>query len=241
MKVACVTVAYKEERFIQKWVKHVPHGIPVLVLNSITPWYGEAGPDKTWELAEAAGAEVVPFNWPTEHDQRNDGQVWFHDYDWIITLDPDEFLTQLGWGKLLTYLKAADGDAYVCEKQLTYWKNGYVVDPPEDYRQIIAVRPNVRFWDKRCVDCPYGDAPVTLHHFSWAKTDEEVASKLAHYSHNVDFDTMRWYKEVWLKWQPHDEDFHPLTPSALHSAKKAKLPKELENLKLWPETPSVSI
>lgn len=236
MRVGLVTLAYHEPRFITPFLKHIPDWIEEkLVLISTVPWQGlpEKIIDHTAKLAELAGGYVVQHDWPTEHAQRNAGQDWFYDMDWIIILDPDEFLDRQGWDNLREFLEhEADTSAFVCRSQYTYWKHGGVISPPEEYKQIIAVRPSVRFVDKRVVNTNWGYAPVDLHHFSWARTNQEVIKKISHYSHAHEIDAEKWYKEVWLA--DKRENVHPLTPEALKKVIEANLPKELEELQLWP-------
>lgn len=240
MRVAVASICYNEARFIEPFLKHIPDWIEEkLVLVSTEPWFGEPEPDDgTADLARLHEATVIEHDWASETDQRNAGQEYLYDFDWVIWLDPDEFLDDWAWDKLnylITHgsLKNS-GDAYVVARQLTYWKDGYVADPPRDYQQMILCRPSVKFVDKRVVGCPYGVLPVELHHFSWARTDKEVWSKITHYAHAFDFDTKRWYNDVWLKWKPGMRDVHPTTPETLHELIPAKLPKELKDLKLWP-------
>src|ERR1039458_8008624 len=154
-------------------------------------------------------------------------------YDWVIWLDPDEYLTDDGWDILLAFLESAPGDAYVPTMQHTYWKSGYEIDPPEDYKQIIATRPSVRFIDKRVVNSNYGFAPVGLHHMSWARTDEEVWRKITHFSHAHEINAKDWYDNIWLKWQPNHTNLHPLTPPSLRRAVPTELPPDLFKLSLW--------
>jgi len=234
MKLGCVGVAYWEPRFITPYIESMQNRVDeVLILNSIKPWQGDFDPgDKTAEIAEDLGATVIRYDWKTEQDQRNAGQEYFSDKDWVIVLDPDEFLTTGEWNKLIAFLETTDEDAYVCKAQNTYWKKGFVIEPREDYKQIIAVRPNVRFVDKRVVNGVWGYAPVTLDHFSWARTDDECWKKITHYSHAHEFDPAEWFGNVWQS--DRLTNLHPLTPKALKEAIPVILPKELEDLRLWP-------
>lgn len=237
MKAGLVTLAYFEPRFIKPFLEHLPEWVENrIVLNSSRPWFGEPeeGEDKTAELAEQAGARVITGSWPNEQAQRNLGQAMHEDMDWVVVMDPDEFLDKEGWHNLREFLKTTDAEAVVVQGQYTYWKDGWVADPPKDYKMLIAARPHVHFVDKRVVGVPYVVAPVWLHHFSWARTTEEVRRKIKHYAHAQDFDTERWYREVWEKWQPGDKDVHPTTPETLHDLIPAQLPPELEALRLWP-------
>lgn len=231
MRIGSVCLAYNEARFISAHLNHLPTWIEErVVLVSTQPWQGShEGSDLTADIARQQGAIVIEHYWESEEDQRNAGQDYLYDMDWIIVLDPDEFLTKDQWTKLREFLNHATVDAYVTGSQLTYWKSGYVIDPPEEYKQIIAVRPSVRFIDKRVVDTHWDYAPTVLHHFSWARTDAECLSKISHYAHAHELDP-NWYKDVWLSDRLHD--LHPLSPSSLKQAIPVTLPKELEGL--WP-------
>jgi glycosyltransferase involved in cell wall biosynthesis len=239
MRIGLVTVAYNEERMIKPFLSHIPKWVDeVLVLVSAKPWFGEYElPDRTDEIAREMGATVIVHDWSSEEEQRNAGQEYFGDMDWIIVLDPDEYLDNANWEGLRLSLPIYDQAgvrAIIVEGQYTYWKTGYVADPPRDYPMLIGVKPEVRFIDKRVVDSPYTQSAVWLHHMSWAKTNKEVWSKISHYAHANDFDIKKWYEEVWLKWKDGMDDVHPVTPQTLHKLIPATLPKELERLKLWP-------
>jgi len=237
MKLAVATVAYREERFMPKFIMAMQDRVDeILVLNSTKPWEGENEPnqDRTAAMARSLGATVVAYDWKSEEDQRNAGQEFLCDYDWIIVLDPDEYFDNDNWNRLVEFLEVTDADAVIVQGQYTYWKNGYVADPPRDYPQLVAVRPHVRFVDKRVVGSNYVVAPVWVHHFSWARTNEEVLRKITHYAHAKDFNIKEWYEDVWLKWKPGMIDVHPITPDTLHNLLVAQLPPEIERLDLWP-------
>lgn len=237
MKVAVCTVAYNEERFIKPFINHIPDWVEeVTVLLSSSPWFGKPEPtDKTYQLARETRATVVQNDWKTEEEQRNTGLALHQDKDWIIWLDPDEFLDDHNWNQLKGYLEISRDGATVVEGQNTYWKDGWVATPPKDYQMLIATRPHVKFIDKRVVNCGFNVAPIWLHHFSWARTDAEVKKKITHYAHAKDFDTEKWYTDVWLKWKPGVKNVHPTSPETLHDFEKANLPPELEALNLWPK------
>lgn len=235
MRVATVCTVYNEERFLPKHLAHIPDWVEEkVVLLSAVPWYGEAEePDKSEELAFAAGAAVIKHGWYDETNQRNAGQEFLSDYDWILNLEPDEFFSNEDWDKLYKFLETAEGDAYVT-KQRVFWGQKYESDPPEDFMPIIATRPHVRFNDKRCVDAEWSAIPgLELLHFAWARTDKEIWKKISHYSHAVDFDINKWYKDVWLAGAV--KNVHPTTPSSIPKLKRGLLPPEIAKLGLWPE------
>ena len=170
MRVAVVAIALNEERFIGPWLQHIPDWVNTkCVLISEKPWFGDENVfrDDTYEVAETNGAMVVKRPWASEEEQRNFGQDLFGDYDWVIVLDPDEFLDDANWTKLKELIDSnPPNTAFVVDHQLTYWKDGWVADPPKDYQQLILVKPGVRFVDKRVVGSSYATVPVFIHHFS---------------------------------------------------------------------------
>lgn len=233
MKVGLITLAYNEERFIKPFLQHIPDWVdPVIVLVSTRPWQGEYElPDKTDEIAREMGATVIMNSWPNEAEQRNTGMDLCEDCDWVIVMDPDEFLDNRGWATLKEHCETQGSEAYVVHHQRVFYKDKEV-SPHKDYQQIILVKPQVRFPHARNVDRGYQEAPVELYHFSWARTDKEVWSKISHYTHANEMDIKTWYKDVWLVGKT--TDLHPMTPEALKALIPAKLPPELEKLNLWP-------
>lgn len=236
MRVASVATVFNEERFLLKHLQHMPDWVEEqVVLLSAKPWYGTNDePDKSEEQAREHGATVIKYEWPNEMEQRNAGQDYLSDYDWILNLEPDEFLDDENWKRLKEFIDSTPTlNAYTCFQQQIYWGKGFAADPPEDFVPIILTRPSVRFVDKRVISSMWDRIPeLILHHFAWARTDAEIWKKISHYSHAVDFDIDKWYKEVWLARRT--ENTHPTTPSAIPRLIKAKLPPEIEKLKLWP-------
>jgi glycosyltransferase involved in cell wall biosynthesis len=233
MKLAIETIAYKEERFLPKFIAHYQNKVDeIVILNSTIPWQGEVDdtPDKTGNIGRSLGATVIEHSWVDETSQRNAGLDYLSDVDWVIVVDPDEFISDEDWDKLYKCLEKGEAPAYVVEHQRVFYKHSEVF-PHKDYQQIIAVRPTVRFVDKRVVNSVYGLAPVNLLHFSWARTDEEVLSKISHYSH-ADELLPNWYEEVWLK--DKKTNLHPKDPEVLSALIPAILPPEIEALDLWP-------
>lgn len=237
MRLACATIAYHEERFIPKFIQVMQDRVErILVLNSATPLFGatEEQIDNTAKIAESLGAEALTYPWRTEPEMRNAGQEYLTTYDWIIWLDPDEYLLDSEWDKLIKSLKDCPADAVSNKTMNVYWKSGYIIDPPENHTPIVATRPNVRFTDTRCIDTGYIQAPICIDHFSWARTDEEVLRKVTHYGEADKFDGQHWYDNIWSKWTQGMENLHPVEPPALRKAIRVILPEELERLDLWP-------
>ena len=64
-------------------------------------------------------------------------------------------------------------------------------------------------------------------HFSWVRSNEQMLRKLRSWSHAKDFDTERYYREVWSRapteWKTL-HDFHPLTPPKWPALRAIELP-----------------
>lgn len=232
MRYGSVCVAYNEPRFIAKHLQHIPAWVDERVaLVSDMPWFGEpVANDKTADLAEPY-ARVVKAYWETEESQRNTGQALHQDKDWVIVLDPDEYMDDENWAKLKDFLETTEADAVIVDHQRVFYKNKEVY-PCHDYQQLIAVRPTVNFAEKRIADTGYVTAPVELLHFSWARTDEEIWSKISHYAHAKDFDIDSWYENVWMTDKV--TNLHPVSPEALPALIDPVLPIEIERLELFP-------
>jgi hypothetical protein len=232
MRLAIETIAYHEERFISRFIQHYQDKVEtILVLHSTKPWNGEDEPyDRTANIARSLGAEVVDFDWTNETDQRNAGIDILSDYDWVLVLDPDEFISDRDWDKMVDLLEVAEAPAYVVQHQRVFWKDKEVF-PHSDYQQIIAVRPDVRFVENRVINSLYGELPIDLLHFSWARTDEEVLRKITHYAHAKEL-IPNWYEDVWLSNKT--QNLHPKSPETLAALVTATLPAEIEGLELWP-------
>lgn len=233
MRLAIETLAFREERLIPKFIQHYQNKVEeIVVLNSTKPWQGDDDgiQDKTGTIARSLGATVIEYAWANETDQRNAGLDYLSDYDWVIVVDPDEFISDKDWDKLLVCLQTSELPAYVVKHQRVFYKNKEV-SPHTDYQQIIAVRPNVRFIDNRVVNCGYGEAPVDLLHFSWARTNAEVLSKITHYAHANEL-IDGWYENVWLA--NRKRNLHPKSPETLRALIPAKLPQEIKVLDLFP-------
>lgn len=235
MRVASVCTVYREKRFLKKHLQHIPDWVEEkVVLASEKPWFGEEMPDDgCLDEARSVGATVIEYPWPREEPQRNAGQDYLLDYDWILNLEPDEFFSDDQWKRLKEFLESNPSLPAYTVKQRIFWGKGFEADPPEDFVPVIATRPSVRFIDKRCVDSQWGVIPdLTLLHFAWARTDAEIWKKISHYSHAVDFDIDTWYKDIWLAGKT--DNVHPTTPEAIPRLIPAILPPEIATLKLFP-------
>lgn len=242
MRYAAVTIAYNEHRNIAAHLRQYPSWVEkILVLASTKPWFGPSAPDecRTWDAIDSLKdprVETVRMYWPKEHLQRTWGLAALKDYDWVFTLDPDEFLTPEDWETVKKAKDSADRDDSVAipDEMVTYWKDfSHCWDEEgETHRPVIAVKPKrTVFWEKReTVEETRRRLQVKLHHLSWVKSDEEVWQKINNYSHAVDFDLKDWFENVWRKWEPDSFGLMPLRFPKDVKAKEGELPEPIKRL-----------
>ena len=223
MTVGILTIAYNEERFIEGCIRQFA-GIPIerhLVLISEKPWHGDTLiPDHTAEIAEANGAEVVSSVWKSEDVQRNFGMELLSDCDWILVVDADERYSNFAIKQWLLFLSKAEYPAYGIGRLKTYWKDPeHVIEPEENGGLIVAVRPGVRFTDKRCINSAWTFLPkeIIMHHFSYVRSDEDMWKKITSFEHQHEI-VPNWYEEVWKAWTPEMERIHPVNPDSFKKA-----------------------
>lgn len=243
LRVAATVIAYNEGRYIIPNLKQYPSEVEkIIVCASTVPWFGsaqETAGEMLTKLQEWRDprVQVVKKHWKKEHDQRNWGIAMLYDYDWIITLDPDEFFDKAGWEKLLTELESApaDADVVVCNRMTTYWRDhDHIWDEEGTHKPIIAVRPKsagATYWEKRetIQECRL-TAKVEMHHLSWVRSDAEVWAKISNYSHAVDFDIKEWFENVWKNGTPDSFGLMPLKYPKDVKAVRGNLPDELRRL-----------
>lgn len=219
MKIGILTLAYNEERFAKDCIRQFK-GFLIdkhLFLISDTPWHGEKlQADKTADIAEKFGAEVIVGDWQSETEQRNFGLDQLKDCDWVLIVDADEHYEPKAVARLISFLEKAALPAYGIGRLLTYWKDKkHIVDPEETGGLIVAVRPSVRFIDKRCIDSEWDFLPedIVMHHYSYVRTDEEMKKKISSFEHAEEI-VPNWYEDVWLKWTPEMKNVHPVNPGS---------------------------
>lgn len=217
-KIAIITPAYKDESLITACVEQFkPYGLRHLVLVSTKPWGGGTpkGEDFTALLARDAGAEVYTQYWTDEVSQRNWGLAYLYDYDYVITIDADEFFIQKDIQRMLDVLNNLDEPCFRTPKIKTYWKTPeYRLEPGDQHQPVIVVNPKkCKFYTTREIAKIDDNVPemwrpimpIDLHHFSFVRPDNRIEEKLDIFSsiENVDFS---WYDNVWKKWTPESKE-----------------------------------
>ena len=219
MRVGVVIVAYNEEKLLKACLKQFPEWIERIdVLVSSRPWNGQdaVNPGRTMDvLRSCADPRVKVFlnHWRLEHNQRNFGAGVQNEMDWSMIVDADEYYTPKDWEKLQYLMKTLPQSVKVISANSThtFWKTPEFALEYDNHKPPIALRPRfTSFWEKRETDCEERFlAEVTMEHFSWVRTDEEVWQKINNWAHSGDFDKKTWYNTKWLEWSLETENVHP--------------------------------
>lgn len=200
MRLAAMSIAYNEERLIRGCIESFkPFVERHIVMLSEIPYYGVPEPmDLTRDIAESLGAEVVSGVWKKEHEQRNLGLILLKDYDWILVSDADMWFTKETAEGLIRFLEKTKVGAVVMA-QKAYW---YDIDHAlinDDFKPVVAVRPNVRFVDIGCVDTQWVVADGRLDHINWCKP-KDILKKVTTYSHSIEFNGESWFYRHFKDW-----------------------------------------
>jgi hypothetical protein len=109
-----------------------------------------------------------------------------------------------------------------------YWRDiDHVLVPKPEYEPIVMMRPSVRFWLIRNIDCKYCKSTVDMHHLSWCEP-KDVLKKVTNYAHATDFSNpVEWYNKYYLGWKEGDK---AVMPSITCDVERKPLPKELRDL-----------
>lgn len=215
MRFAAACCIYDDLRFIRPFVKQMPQWVErIIFLVSQRPWFGDISDTAAAtlnEIREVAKTDkrvtFIRLPWKNEHEQRSYGLAVLREFDWVLTMDTDEFFTPEGWEDVYRTCNSVHGGTNaVAANMQTYWKDfDHVWEPGDLHKPVVAVRPySVLFHDKREIDMHEVRFILAerIHHLSWVRTDDEVWKKIHAYMHARDFDTKDWYERVWKSWTP---------------------------------------
>jgi len=113
MKIAATIITLNEERKIARAIESLRCCDQILVLDS-------GSTDRTCELAEKLGAVVVEDDWRGYANQKNHAAECA-EYDWILSLDADEALSEALEGEIWNLKKrGANHDGYTMPRLAQY-------------------------------------------------------------------------------------------------------------------------
>ncbi len=228
MKFGAVTLAYNDEGTIAGTIKCLePFVDKHVVLISEKPYFGEQSPpDRTEEICDDLGCEIVKGNWHLDHDQRTLGNQLCSDCDWVFTFDSDEMMEARQIERLIRFTEKCPVPAIGVTPEI-YWHDiDHVLSPKPEYQPIIMMKPSVKVVYIRNIDSPYVHSTVDMHHLSWA-APKDIYKKVTNYAHATDFDGKKWYKENYENWTPDMKTAN--LPTGSFEVKESPLPKELRD------------
>ena len=233
-RIGVITNAFQEEKLIEGCIKQFQGtGFKHVVLIPLESWNGgyELGPDQTGFIASNLGAYIFYGRWQSASDQLNFGLKELKDCDWVIICDADERYKKIDLINMVDYLETVQHDVVKTSDWEVYWKDSdHVLLPHQTDYPTIAVRPHVRFQNIRDTGLPFSFIPVTMYHFSYMRSDEEMLKKISTFDAAKQFQVQKWYNDIWLKWTPEMTHLHPVNPRQFERALWNPAPKEIKEL-----------
>lgn len=201
-KFCTLTVAYNDERYIGGMLEGVKD-LHNLVLIS-KPWRGKHTKfDKTGEIGERMGAEVIYQDFACEKDERNFGLGYLQEkgFEYVLMLDTDEYFTKEDIYKLMKYVSETNADSYAVKNAKVYWKSWKYHF--QHTGGVICVKADKRLFGRRMlskesnnISIPYD---IVFHHFSFSRPLIEMLDKMC----TREYETMNieWIRQYWSRWR----------------------------------------
>lgn len=227
MKLGVSITAFREKNIVPIIKQYEGIADKIMVGVSKSPWNGSYRGDLTAERAvNETGACVIQKSWRKEADQRNELMEYMRDMDYIIVSHCDTWFSFDD----LKRLKSMEltGLHYDCNVY-TYWKDYNTVISPALSLPTILVRSDARFTHILNIENQEAvprKLPITCHHVSWVKTDDEILKKIQSYSHAEEIQK-DWFDRVWVNWSRNMEDFAPTIPQDFKRVERYMLPNEI--------------
>lgn len=238
-KVAALTVAFNEPRLLPVCVRqfkkpYLDEDIYHIVLISNKPWHGDFSYDNKG-YSQAKGADhIIVDNWKDQSEQFNFGLEVLrkNNFEWAIICDADEFYTSLGINVLLEDIDLFSESGQIRAPLMeVYWKLPiFRIYNKQQDTPVVAISTSQIFSNKRTPSLSeYGTTSAILHHFSYVRSNEEMYKKIKSFEHSHEFDTDKWFNEVWLNWEINNKNLHPVVPEQFSHAIYKPAPQKILN------------
>jgi hypothetical protein len=227
--VGAICCVYEDDAWLPTMVEGCYAAVDKLYfLVSSRPWKGEPGDnEKTIQAIRSCSDPddklmIAEGDWSVEADQRNAGlDLCRRDgLELCVIIDADEIYDPATLCFLLEMARLQRRASVWSISQVTYWKSyRYKIDGTGHNGQNAIVRlGDVRFKTIRnttasettLIPSQFG----VCHHLSYARTNEEIIKKLAHFSHAHQI-CPGWLDGVWHRWdrEPTLQNLHPVRPN----------------------------
>ena len=252
---ATYVMTFEQDKFIMRNLENsYPHVDHIYVMYSKYPW--NYNPDareiypNTFDLNLIKNSPymdkitIIEGQWDTDTDQRNaclstakeDG------VDYLMVHDADEYYFHKDFEQLVQFIKESPNYDVFEIMVKVFWKSFDNIIINHDGSEVSGLNQTIvnlnRIDHYDHIRDVYTMNKITVegiycYHGSYVLTNEEVYKKINTWSHNKDFNTEKWYNEVWLRWTEESRNLHPIWPWAWMKAQKytGNLPEVLNNFK----------
>lgn len=151
MKCGAVICLYDDHEYLRECVEAVVGQLDkVLFLMSDVPWHGRSNNNHDTRLVveqlctQFPQCELIEGHWEDEIEQRNFGLDRFVEWgiDLYFLIDSDEIYREDEFARIKRFIAALPDVAAFHIEWNTYWRKEYYrIEPREDYKPLIAVRP----------------------------------------------------------------------------------------------------
>lgn len=175
MRIGCVVRSYGLTKYLPAVLKSYEWVDKVAVMNhrfrGVKPRY-----DNTSLIAERFSNTTVHSGENLDqHDVLNAGVSSLSDCDYIFISDADELITRADKEKILS---AVSGKGAVKCPLIDYTRDYTHRFPQRDHQAVVIVRPDMRFYDVRCLSGAIESIDVFIHHFGYVYDGDEIAWKI---------------------------------------------------------------
>ncbi len=220
-------VLYTYDFFLEESIESVyPYVDEILIARTMKPWFGKPvdlkETDEVLKKIKKKFNEKISIyvdNFPDEQTQRNFlltiSKSKGHSGAFIV--DCDEIFLPGSFEKIINFINEHNPLALRIP-YLTFIKDAsFCVAPPYE-TNLFYVKPTLEaaFTFARKINLqettmPYDDPEII--HFSYVReTDEQIWTKVNSFMHANDIDWDKWYREIYLKFNPYIKNFHPVYP-----------------------------
>ena len=234
MKFATYVMTFDQGQWIMRNLEnaysHVDH---IYVMHSELPWGHNPSARITYKnkfdiniIKQSKYIDkitIIEGDWMSDTDERNyclqrakeDG------FDYIMVQDADEFFFHKDFEKILQLVKDnPEVDVFAIDLY-AFWKSfKYIIISNDKGKiggtnQTIVNLHTVNKYDY--IRNVHGGNHMTLpevicYHGSYVLSDEQLYRKIKTWGHSMDFDSDKWYNEVWLPWTLESKNLHPIWP-----------------------------
>lgn len=254
MKFAAYAMIFDQEKWIMPYLDNVyPQVDRIYLAYSKYPWsYNPKAREtykNTFDLDIVRKSKymdkitIIEGEWNSDAQERTAclQQAKKDGIDYLIAQDLDEFFFAADYDKLRNaIINNPDYDVYLIP-QYSFWKSfKYVI---HNAKTGIRSEPTEKIINVKTVDY-YSENNlqtnakrkaainnIVYYHGSYVLTNEECYKKIKTWTHTNDFDSDKWYNEVWLPWTPESKNLHPIWPNIWPYVEefKGKLPESIKD------------